>query len=543
MQKTIKIILTTILISFTSHQILSQNIFEQKEKAEQYLALLNDNNKIMCSVALSKNGETFFEKYLGFADVEKQIQNNRLTKFRIGSISKVFTAVIIFQLIDETKLSLETKLADFFPEIPNAEKITISNLLNHRSGIYNFTNSQEYPLYMTKPKSREELKNIIAGFDPSFEPDSRSEYSNSNYVLLSLIIENITGNNYQTELTSRITKRINLENTDYGGKIITGNNQAKSYAFQNSAWNELPETDMSIPIGAGALISTPSDLNKFFFELFNGNLISENSLQKMTEITERAYGRGIFDASFGNKKGFGHNGGIDGFSSASKYLVDDKIGISITANGRNYDLDEICRVLQKIYFNEPVELPDFETKESSLTEEELKKYVGVFSSGNIPVKTTFFIQSGILYGQATGQGAFPLTPLEKSSFKFEPAGITIVFSDENNFVLNQNGNNYNFSREIVKEGTPLIKLSDEELAEYEGMYSSADLPLKIKIYVENQELYGQATGQSSFPLTPAAINEFKFDPSGLRIVFSKDDNGNQTFILYQGGGVFNYIRE
>jgi D-alanyl-D-alanine carboxypeptidase len=160
----------------------SQN--KVKEKLENYLDSLFVHHKVMGSFAFTDGNQTNFLKVVGFSDVEKQQKANMNTQYRIGSISKTFTAVLIMKAVEDKKLSLDRKLSDFYPEIPNADKITIENLLQHRSGIHNLTDEAEYGQYYTRPQTEAELVNIIKKYKSDFGPGSKHNYSNSNCSVL-----------------------------------------------------------------------------------------------------------------------------------------------------------------------------------------------------------------------------------------------------------------------------------------------------------------------------------------------------------------------
>jgi D-alanyl-D-alanine carboxypeptidase len=430
----------------------AQDKFDKK-KLDDYFSQLEENNKAMCGVAIVKDGKLVYDNYIGFASVESKIKNSASTEFRIGSITKMFTAVMIFQLIEEGKLSLKTRLSEFYPQISNSEKITISDMLSHRSGIHNFTNDEEYQQYMTFKKTKEEMLEIFSKMKPDFQPGKKTEYSNSNYVLLGYILEKITNSTYAKELEKRITGKIGLKDTYYGGKIDTAANEAASYRFEDGKWVLQPETDMSIPHGAGAIVSTPEDLCIFITSLFNNKLVSEKSLKQMKEIRD-GLGRGLIKFNFGDKVAYGHNGGIDGFVSSLGYFPDEKIAASLLANGLDYNLNDIAIGVLSIYFNVPFDIPDFKAKEVKLDVEELDNYEGIFSTKKIPLKITLSVKDGKLYGQATGQQSFPLTPYSKTEFRFDMAGVVIKFNENSEgkieygtFTLKQHGQEIPFTRE------------------------------------------------------------------------------------------------
>jgi CubicO group peptidase (beta-lactamase class C family) len=395
-------------------------------RIDSLLSALDANNKAMASVTITKNGVIEYSRAIGFVDNSgnKSINSDAETRYRIGSISKMFTTVMILQLVEEKKLNLNTPLSKFYKKIPNSNSITIADLLNHHSGLYNFTNSEDYPKWMTEFRSKKQLLELFIEQKPAFPPHEKGEYSNTNFVLLGFIIEDVTGKSYEENLSARITLRIGLKNTKYGGKINHAANEASSFEFNDEKWVMLPETDMSIPGGAGAVISTTPDLTFFITALFNGKLITESSLKQMTTITD-GFGLGIFKIPFYERSAFGHNGGIDGFSSSLAYFPDDKVAIAFCSNGMNYPMNDILIGLLSCYFDKSYNIPDFKTV--SLPAEKLSKYEGEYISDQLPLVITVKQDNGKLTAQATGQPFFPLDAISETEFRFDQAGIVMIF--------------------------------------------------------------------------------------------------------------------
>jgi D-alanyl-D-alanine carboxypeptidase len=434
----------TILISgFSFSNINAQSI--NKTKLDSFFNTLSEKNKAMGSVAISKNGQLVYSKAIGYSFIsgsEKKLATNN-TKYRIGSITKMFTATMVFQLVEEGKLKLITPLNTFFPTVPNAAKITISHLLNHRSGIHNFTDDSAYLTYMTQPKKQAEMLAVIIKNKPDFEPNSKAFYSNSNYVLLGYIIEKLTNQSYAKNLSQRITSKIGLADTYVGGKTNTGNNESLSYSFENN-WSPESETDLSIPGGAGAIVSTPTDLTKFAEALFTGKLVSQSSLAQMKTMVE-GYGMGMFQIPFYTKIAYGHNGGIDGFTSNLSYFPQDSVSIAYCTNGQVYPMNDILIGIMSIYFNANYFIPTFTS--IALKSEDLDKYIGAYSSTQLPLKIVVTKNNTTLMAQATGQSAFPLEATGKDIFSFDQAGIVMEFNPaKNEFILKQGGVNYLYTK-------------------------------------------------------------------------------------------------
>ncbi|MDX1903142.1 MAG: serine hydrolase domain-containing protein [Thermonemataceae bacterium] len=438
-----KAILTTVLLLTFSQIGLAQTNFD-KTKLDNYFNALEKNNKFMGSVAVSKNGETIYTKTIGLADVENNRKATENSKYRIGSISKTFTAVLILKAIEEKKLSLNQPIDKWFPTIRNAKKITIEYLLRHRSGIHNFTNDKDYLTWNTQPKTEKEMLEIITKGGSDFEPDSKAEYSNSNFVLLTYILEKTFKKSYSNLLQEFIVKPIGLANTYVFGKINPNNNECKSYRFAGF-WKVESETDFTVPLGAGAITSTPTDLTQFADALFGGKLLTNQSLEIMKTIND-GYGVGLFQIPFYKSIGYGHTGGIDGFSSIFSHFPDDNISYALISNGTNMNNNDISITVLSAVYNKPYEIPSFTT--FSLTSEDLDKYLGVYSSKQIALKITITKEGNTLIAQGTGQPSFALEATDKDKFKFDQARAKFEFNPtEGKMILFQGGGQIEFTKE------------------------------------------------------------------------------------------------
>jgi D-alanyl-D-alanine carboxypeptidase len=434
----------TLLVILLSAGTLQAQTVNTAKMDSLFQTLLN-HNKAIGSIAMSQNGKIVYARAFGFADIAGKVQATPQTRYRIGSITKMFTATLTFQLIEKKKLTLATTLDKFYPTVPNAAQISIGDLLSHRSGIHNFTDADDYTSYNTKPKTKEEIVALIAKGGSDFTPNEKAAYSNSNYVLLGYIIEQLYSQSYKEILANQIVKKAGLKNTYYGDKINTTANEALSYHFTDSTWVLESETDMSIPGGAGAIVSTPTDLNLFIKALFDGKLVSLGNLEIMKTVKDD-YGMGMFPVPFYDKAAYGHTGGIDGFSSFLFYFPKENMSLAYCSNGLNYNMNDILMGALNIYFNRPYVIPEFKTY--NLKAEDLDKYTGTYASTQIPLKITLTKDVNVLFAQATGQSAFALSPSGPDQFKFEQANIEMDFEPaKNQFTLKQSGQTFLFTKE------------------------------------------------------------------------------------------------
>ncbi|WP_192347487.1 serine hydrolase [Algoriphagus sp. Y33] len=352
----------------------------------------------MGNLLIAKNGEVIYEPSIGFQDIDSGERLTSPSRLRVGSITKMFTTALVLKNVEEGKLSLDQPLSDFFPQVKNAEKITMSNLLQHRSGIHNFTNDEVYMAYYQSTQNEESMVEKIVAAGSDFESDSKGEYSNSNFVLLTYILEKLNQSSYAELIKENISSPLKRNSTYVGKSPLK--EEAKSYQFVEGKWVIEPFTDMSVLAGAGAILSTSEDLLRFIEGLFAGKIISQESLELMKEIKD-GYGRGMFQYPYAEKIFYGHTGGIDGFRSLIGYFPNEKLTIVTLSNGLNFNSNDITIAMLHSYFGNEVSIPNFTIVE--LSEEEIDQYVGEYSSEQILLVFIFERQGEVLVAKPSGQ--------------------------------------------------------------------------------------------------------------------------------------------
>lgn len=347
----------------------SQNI--DKTKLDAYFDALASNNKFMGSIAIAHNNEMVYTKTVGYADIEQNLKANEKTKYRIASISKTFTTVLVFKAIEENKLHLDQALSDFYPTIENSDQITMEQILYHRSGLPDILWNEGTD--WTQPKTEREMIELISNEECDFVPDTRTNYINTGFLVLSYILEKIYDRPYSEILEEKIIKPIGLKNTYLGGNILTGNNECNVYSHYG--WVKQPMFDQTVLLGAAGIVSNTTDLTVFINALFDGRLISMASLQQMKTM-KGEFGMGLFEISHFNKTGFWIEGGLQGFRSWLAYFPAGNTSIVVTANGMNFRFMDVIDIVLKATFNESFEIPEFE--DYHVTNEKLDKYTGVY---------------------------------------------------------------------------------------------------------------------------------------------------------------------
>ena len=347
-------ILSTILLTFALFNAVSAQT-PDKAKLDRFFDRLAEKNQAMGSLTVAKDGKVLYTRAIGYSQINgSEIKPaTTATRYRVGSITKMFTAALVFQFVEEGKLKLSDTLDKFFPQIPNAGKITIEHILTHRSGIHDFIREPDFRAWSLTPRTKDETLAFIARGKPDFEPGEKRSYSNAAYVLLGFIVEKLAGKPYQDALKKRITGKLGLTDTYAGtGKTDVSKKESFSYSYAGD-WKQHEEMDLSVAGGAAAIISTPSDLVKFIQALFDGKLISQENFNQMKN------GMGMSENKIGDKTVYGHSGGTDGFSSTVFYLPEEKLAVAYTANAKVYSHGKIFRGILDIYYNKPFEIPTF----------------------------------------------------------------------------------------------------------------------------------------------------------------------------------------
>lgn len=399
-------------------------------KLDKYFQALNENNKFMGSVSIFRDGNEIYSKSVGFADNDKQISNSELSKYCIGSISKMITSVMVFQAIEAGELSLSQTIYKYFPSILNAEKITIADLLSHRSGIHNFTDIGDFTKWTGKTKAQ--MIDIITAGGSDFEPDTHADYSNSNYVLLSYILETIYKKSYADILAAKITRPLSLHSTYFGKSIIDiNNNESNSYKYSDK-WQLQSVTNPTVTLGAGCIISNAHDLNIFADALFNGKLITANSLSAMKNIRD-GIGLGLFDVPYFSRQGYGHRGGVDGFNSMLIYMPDDKISYAITSNGLNYNFTEIHIAVLNCIYGQQYDIPNINVPKVRMVAP--AEYTGTYRSNQFPLTVTVSSNDNALSIQIDGELAIPLEADSEHVFRFRENDLVTVFNPANSTMI------------------------------------------------------------------------------------------------------------
>jgi CubicO group peptidase (beta-lactamase class C family) len=315
-------------------------------------------------VLVSQGDEVLLEAAYGMANLEHRIPVATNTVFRIGSITKQFTAVAILLLEQDGLLRLEDTLAKFLPEYPRGAEITLRHLLSHTSGIVNSTALPDFWARTRLALTQEEVVASYRDLPLDFEPGSEWRYSNSGYYLLGMVIEKASGMTYEEFMQSRVFSPLGLDDTGYDRSERILKRRAAGYDRPDGQYINAPFLDMSQPLAAGALYSTVGDLHAWTRAIMHGQFISVEALERATtrgvladgSETRYGFGWGLLDSR--GLRAIAHGGAIHGFNSFMAYYPAIDATVVVLANflaNSNVDSNRVAVEVKEIHFHSELE--------------------------------------------------------------------------------------------------------------------------------------------------------------------------------------------
>jgi len=400
-------------------------------KFDQYLKALADQGRFTGSVLVSRDGKTLFAKGYGLANAELDVPNTPQTKFRLGSITKQFTATAILLLQERGRLNVHDPICKYIDNCPSAwSEITIHHLLSHTGGVPNFTSFPDYVSKMMMPVTAQEMIARFKDKPLDFKPGEKWSYSNSGYFLLGYIIEKVSGESYESFVKRNIFDPLKMSNSGYDHFNSILKNRATGYSLDKGKMINSAYIDMTQPYSAGSLYSTVEDLFTWNEALFSDKLLSAKSRESMMTPVKNDYAYGLGVQTKSGRKVVGHGGGINGFSTYLVRFPADKITIVVLRNS-DYGAPgpgQISLDLAAIMFGEKYEAPAPRT-EVKVDPKIFDAYVGEYQLGpNFIITITK--EGDRLMIQATGQPKFDLFPESESKYFLKVVDAQITFEKD-----------------------------------------------------------------------------------------------------------------
>ncbi len=404
----------------------TQSTQQVAAKVDEYMNAAMTVDGFSGSILVAREGQPIISKGYGMANYELDVPNTPQTVFRLGSITKQFTATAIMMLKERGKLSVNDPICKHLSDCPATwQPITIRNLLTHTSGIPNYQSFPEAVKLMTLPVTHAELIGRFRDKPLEFAPGVRFNYGSSNYYLLGVIIERASGVSYEDFLQANIFKPLGMTSTgyDHGRRVIK--NRAAGYVVLDGSLANAPYYDMTIPFAGGALVSTTEDLLLWDKALYTERLVSRRSLDEMHTPFKAEYGYGWDIGKMFDRRVISHTGSIFGFRAKIERFPSDGVTVIVLSNKANAPAARVADDLSAIIFGMPYKLPQ-ERKAIAMASETLEKYVGQYQlAPNIIMTITN--ENGKLIAQATGQSKNELFAESETIFFLKTLNAQITF--------------------------------------------------------------------------------------------------------------------
>lgn len=396
-------ILVGIFVFVSAAAAQNTNTSAAVQRMETIVKSYTAGNSFMGTVLVAEGDRILLNQGFGMASLEWNIPNDPETKFKVCSLTKQFTAALVLLLEQDGKLHIDDPVSKYLPDAPASwEKITLRNLLDHTSGIPDLINEKEFGTWSMSPHTPKEQLAIFRDKPLEFGPGARFEYSNSNYVVLGLVIEQVSGQRYETLLRDRILEPLRMENTGLDTDELVLPRRAEGYGQGKNSLVAARSMSMSVPWAAGSLYSTTGDLLRWEQGLFGGKILNGSELKAMTTADKGNYGLGVEVRDVDGMKVIEHGGGIQGFSAELIYVPERNIGVAVLSNVYSSVPGTLGEQLLDVVLGKPVVLAS-ERKPLPIANEDLKQFVGVYDLSPA-FAITITVGGDSLMAQGTRQG-------------------------------------------------------------------------------------------------------------------------------------------
>ncbi len=500
------------------------------------------------AVIVVRDGRTLFRKAAGMADLELGVPLQPDMVFRLGSITKQFTATSILMLVEEGKLSLQDPIEKYLPGYPtDGHVITVEHLLTHTSGIQSYTS---IPGWMTtRILSPMTVQELIDGFKKEpmeFAPGTRWAYNNSAFVLLGAIIENVSGKTYEAFVKSRIFDPLGMASSFYGSNDPIIPRRVPGYSMDGDKLMNARYLSMTQPYSAGSLSSTVDDLARWDASLYTEKLLKKASLEKawtpyrLTNGESTGYGYGWAIDKLRGRTSIAHGGGIFGFSTFAIRLPEERVYVAVLANSDSPATDPgyVARKLAALAAGDP--FPEFVA--ITLDPKTLEGYAGLYRVDASTTRTVT-LENGRLYTHRSGGQRLEIRPSSETEFFYDKSFTHLRFERDANgavtgMLMYPDGAEKPERAVRVGEAPPqpaAIRVDPSLYDAYAGEYELRP-GFVLTVTREGDRLMTQATGQQKFEIFPSSETEFFLKVVDARITFVRSEGGAvDQLVLHQAG--------
>lgn len=500
-------------------------------------------------VIVTRRGRVIYAAARGLADIAGYRPIRADTVFRLGSLTKQFTAAIVLQLVQEGRISLDDPVSRFFPDYPQpGAAATVRQLLNHTSGIQSYTG---IPGWMTEANTSRAYTTaeMIAVFRDRPSPTPPGQvwaYNNSGYVMLGAIIEQVTGKPWHRAVAERITGPLGLRTIGYGVERESLPGMAHGYAGGDAQAGAARRIHMSVPHAAGALVGTAGDLARWSQALHHGRVVSPALYAQMIapaplpEGRSHPYGMGLALDALRGRPAIEHSGGIFGFSTYGTYLPSEDIFVAVLANSDAPASPPgiVAYRLAALAVGDPFPV----MMRADVPAETLAPLFGVYRVAGGDVSRRFFARDGRLWTLRDGGQDLEVFAAGGDRFFYGPNSLTwfrLVRSADGAHVMEMHQDGADTAERAVRTGdvppeAPAVQVGRAVLSSYVGHYQTQGPAAEIALG-EDGVLTVQLSGQPAIPLRPVSDTEFIVQRVNARLVFHPENGQVNRFVIHQGG--------
>ena len=523
---------------------ITANAQQEKNLTADFDKVINEElalNGAGATVLVSRRGEIIYDKSFGLANVELNVPMRTENVFRIGSITKQFTAIAILQLMEQAKLNLQDEITQFIPNYPmQGAKITIEHLLTHTSGIRDYASLRDTVQRGKIDFTPEAMIDYFKNQPMRFQPGARYEYSNSNYFLLGYIIEKITGNTYQHYLVKNLFEPLDMHDSYVGKDTMIIKNRAAGYSMGGIQIENAAVLSMTHPYAAGAILSTTKDLFKWNEAVHSYKLVKKETLEKaltrykLTNGEEINYGYGFRLGFIQENPSLWHGGRINGFITTAMYLPKEDVFVVILSNCDCNDVDRVSAKLAALAVGKP-----YDYKEIEIPNSILQRYAGIYEN-EAGDPFVISVEDGKLFAQRGRNPSTLVKAFEPNKFFFDDPMIMVEFSAgqegeiDQLIIRSRSGNESWKKTDKMALIDPAIQVNEEILEMYTGEYEMTP-QFAFTVTREKQQLFLQATDQDRLEMFAEAENKFFLKVNDARFEFVNESGQITKVIMRQGG--------
>ena len=502
-------------------------------------------NEPGAAVVVVKGGKTILRKGYGMADVELGVKVEPDMVFRLGSITKQFTAAAVLLLAEQGKLSLSDDMTKFLPDYPSKGRaVTIEHLLTHTSGVKSYTGIPAWRAMWRKDVTVAELIDVFKNEPADFDPGTRWAYNNSGYILLGAIIEKVSGMTYEQFLQKNIFEPLGMTHTFYGSASRVIPRRVPGYTMSKEGLRNAEYLSMTHPYAAGSLLSNVDDMALWDAALYTEKLLKQSSLQKaftpyvLKDGTTTNYGFGWSRFVYEGRTVVEHGGGIHGFSTVGLRIPEDRVYVCILTNRDYQTPDDTGLRVAALAAGKPFRPAVAVTVGTA----DLEPLAGVYQ---IDEKETYTVRhdGARLTIQRSGgrpNEVFPLSPNEFFYDKEQLDRLTFVRDAAGKVTGLKVTRRFGPPTLAARTDKPLpkeraeVKLAPEVLGRYVGVYETSPTTT-FSVILKDGRLYGQPAGQEALELFAESETKFFLKVVDVQIEFQTDPAGKVTgLILHRG---------